>query len=306
MTFDAQVEGLRQGAEKIVGRRAKGRIERAQVQQGDVQQSARHVFRADFVVNLNGIGLGQFPAGANVNDRLDDVVTVVVNERQRTRFVGDGQGELVVIDQTDFFDLRGVVDVVQQHAVSEDFGLLARGHLNGLRADFDRHFRVLVRQLQGVVEDFQVFFQGESVSGELLLLQIDEVVQSRDVIEKDQLSRAFERGENAIVILGVLSDPGVAVVDVTRLEIVVETVGHADEPLGEIVGLEAVVRAGVSEVHHQLEGLALERFQREENVIDQQIAIHFVHLEATGDVVEDRRVVRLAESRLVEDVQGLQ
>ena len=84
----------------------------------------------------------------------------------------------------------------------EDFGLFTGSHLNGLRTDFDRHFRVLVREFQGVVEHFQVFFQRESVSGELVLVQIDEDVQSRDMIEKDQFSRAFDRGENPIVILG--------------------------------------------------------------------------------------------------------
>ena len=98
MTSDAQIERLGQGAEKIVGRRATGRIERPSVQQGDVQQRSGNVLRPDFVVDLNGVGLSQLPASANVNDRLDDVVTIVVNEGQRTCFVGDGQGELIVVD----------------------------------------------------------------------------------------------------------------------------------------------------------------------------------------------------------------
>ena len=59
----------------------------------------------------------------------------------------------------------------------------------------------------------------------------------------------------------------------------------------------------MSEVNDQFERFALERFESEKNVIDQEIAIHLVHFESTGDVVEDRRVVRFAESRLIEDVQ---
>ena len=79
--------------------------------------------------------MSQFSPVANVND----LVTVVVNE-------------------------RGVKNIVQQNTVSEDFVLFTRGHLNHLRSDFNRHFRVLMQQFQGVVEHFHIFFQRERVS----------------------------------------------------------------------------------------------------------------------------------------------
>jgi hypothetical protein len=182
--------------------------------------------------------------------------------------------------------------------VPEHLGLLVRRHLDGLRADLDGHFRVLVRQFERVVERPEIFFERQRVSGQLLLIGLDEVVQARDVIEKDELPRSLDRREDPIVILGVLSHPRVAVVDVTRLQIVVETVGHADEPFRQIVRLEPIVGTRVSEVDDQLERLRLERLQRQQNVIDEQVAVHLVHFETTRDVVEDGRVVLLAEARL--------
>ena len=110
-----------------------------------------------------------------------------------------------------------------------------------------------------------------------------------------------DSGEDSVVILGVFSHPGVTVVDVTRLKIVVETIGHADEPLGEIIGLESIIGTRVSEINDQFEGFRLKRLQGEENVIDQEITVHLRHFETTGDVVEHRSVVLLAETSLGEE-----
>jgi hypothetical protein len=141
------------------------------------------------------------------------------------------------------------------------------------------------------------------VSGELLLVDVDEFVQSRDVIEKDPFPRSLDGRENPVVILGVLSHPRIAIVDVIRLTIVIETIRHADEPLGKIIGLESIVGTRVSEIDDQFERLGLKEFESEENVRDQQITIHFVHFESTRDVTEDRRVVLFTEPGLIEDVQ---
>lgn len=51
-------------------------------------------------MNCDGVGLGKFPARADVDDVVNDVVTVIVDEGERPRLVGDGQRELVIIHQT--------------------------------------------------------------------------------------------------------------------------------------------------------------------------------------------------------------
>ena len=66
-------------------------------------------------MNLNGVGLDEFPTRSNVNHRLDDVVAIVVNQRQRTRFIADRQREVIVVDETHFFDLGRVINIVEQN-----------------------------------------------------------------------------------------------------------------------------------------------------------------------------------------------
>jgi hypothetical protein len=60
LPFDAQIERLRQRAKKIVGGRAQRRVQRAEIEQGDVEQRAGHVFRPNLVVDLDRVGLRQF------------------------------------------------------------------------------------------------------------------------------------------------------------------------------------------------------------------------------------------------------
>ena len=50
-----------------------------------------------------------------------------------------------------------------------------------------------MRQLESVVEDFQVFFQRESGAGELLLIHIHEVSQFGGMIDEDQLAASLNQ-----------------------------------------------------------------------------------------------------------------
>ena len=109
---------------------------------------------------------------------LHDGVTVVVDEGQGSRLVGDGQRELVVVDQADFLDLGGVVDVVEEAGDAQDLGLLGAGDLDGAGADLDVDLRVLVRKFERVVEHLQVFVEGEGRARKFLLIWRDVVVKS--------------------------------------------------------------------------------------------------------------------------------
>ena len=115
-----------------------------------------------------------------MDDALHDGVAIVVDEGQGARLVGDGQRELVVIDQADFLDLRGVVDIVKEASDAQDLGLLGAGDLNGAGADLDVNFRVLVRKFERVVEHLQVFVEGQSRARKLLLIWRDVVVESEE------------------------------------------------------------------------------------------------------------------------------
>lgn len=99
-------------------------VRTAQVQQSDVEQRAGDVFRSDLGVLWDGIGLRQFPAGPDVDDGLDDGVALLVHERERRALVGHGEGELALVHQADLFDLRGVVDVIEEDRLAEDAGPL--------------------------------------------------------------------------------------------------------------------------------------------------------------------------------------
>lgn len=107
----------------------------AQVEQGDVEQRPGHVLGPDLGVLGDGVGLGQLPARADVDDGPDDGLTLLVHEGQRGALVGNGQGELVLIHQADLLDLRGVVDVIEEHGLAQHPRALSRCHLHRCRAD---------------------------------------------------------------------------------------------------------------------------------------------------------------------------
>ena len=100
-----------------------------------------------------------------MNDALHDWVTVIVDERKGSGFIGDGQGELVIVDQTDFLNLRSVVHVVEETSDAKNLSLLGACNLNGTWADLDVDLCVLVWQFESVVEDLQVFVEWECSAG---------------------------------------------------------------------------------------------------------------------------------------------
>lgn len=55
----------------------------------------------------------------DMDNGLNDGVAVVVYEGERPGLVGDGERELVVVDEADLLDLAGVVHIVQQHGVAQ-------------------------------------------------------------------------------------------------------------------------------------------------------------------------------------------
>jgi len=112
-----------------------------------------------------------------MNDALYDGVAVVVDEGERPGLVGDGQRELVVVDQADFFDLGCVVDVVEEAGDAQHLGLFGAGDLDGAGADLDVDLGVLVREFERVVEHLQVFVEGQGRAGKLLLIRSDVVVE---------------------------------------------------------------------------------------------------------------------------------
>jgi hypothetical protein len=71
----------------------------------------------------------------------------------------------------------------------------------------------------------------------------------------------LQRSQNPVMVLGVLPNPGVAVVNVRRVKILISYFRQNNEPLLEIFRSKSIVRTSVSEVYNQLEGLVAERLQ---------------------------------------------
>jgi hypothetical protein len=67
----------------------------------------------------DAIRLAQLPPGPYVNDGLDNGVAIVVNKGEGPGLVGNGERELVVVHQADLLYLTRVVDIVQQHSVTQ-------------------------------------------------------------------------------------------------------------------------------------------------------------------------------------------
>ena len=87
-----------------------------------------------------------------------------MDEGQGPRLVGNGQRELVVVDEAHLLNLAGVVHVVEQDGVAQNLGLLGAGDLDGGGPDLDVDLGVLVTQLEGVVEDLEVLVEGEGAA----------------------------------------------------------------------------------------------------------------------------------------------
>ena len=65
-----------------------------------------------------------------MNNTLDNGIAIIVDKGQGSGFIGNGQGELVVIYQTNFFDFAGVVNIVEENGDAKDFGLFSTSDLD--------------------------------------------------------------------------------------------------------------------------------------------------------------------------------
>lgn len=96
-----QVKGLSECTQQVVCGRPQTRVRAAQVKQGHIEQCAGDVLWSDLGVDGHRLGLRQLPSGPDVNDVVDNVITVVMNEGKGSALVGYRQRELIVINQTD-------------------------------------------------------------------------------------------------------------------------------------------------------------------------------------------------------------
>lgn len=72
---------------------------------------------------------------------------------------------------------------------------------------------------------------------------------SRTIYEDESLT-TFEPSEQPLVILGVLPDPGVAVIDIDRRDIVISKARKDNEPLGEKVCFKTIAGSSMRKVHY--------------------------------------------------------
>lgn len=86
----------------------------------------------------DGVGLRELPARADVDDGVHYSLALLVHEGERRSLVGDGQRELVLVHQADLLDLRGVINIVEDHVLTQDPGTVGRGHLDGTGAYLKR------------------------------------------------------------------------------------------------------------------------------------------------------------------------
>ncbi|MFN9903429.1 MAG: hypothetical protein ACK55Z_32580, partial [bacterium] len=128
------------------------------------------------------------------------------------------------------------------------------------------------------------------------------VIEPAGRVDENNLAVALQRHENAVVELGVLPHPGVAVVQVGQVDVLVGHLRQHDKPLLEEFRAKSVVGAGVREVHHQLERLVAEGLQGENDVIDEQVPVRLADLVAPRNVVEDGKTGP-RRARLIEYIQ---
>lgn len=149
-------------------------------------------------------------------------------------------------------------------------------------------------QFEGVVENLQVLLQGQCGCRQLLLVGLDVLCQlGRGVNELESLA-ALQPRQQPLVVLGVLPDPGVAVVHVDSRDVLVGEAGEHHEPLGQKVGLEAIAGSHVCQVDHDLIGFGVVRFESEEDMIDEQVSVNL-----TGFKPAERRQITQSQIRLV-------
>lgn len=145
--------------------------------------------------------------------------------------------------------------------------------IQSLQPHLDGDFGVFVGQLQGIMEDFEVFLQSESGCRQLLLVRLNVLSQlGRRVDELEPLA-ALQARQQPLVVLGVLPHPGVAVVHVNSRNILIGKTRKDYKPLGKEVSLEAIAGPYVGQVYYNLIGLGVVGFEREENMVDEQVTV---------------------------------
>ena len=112
----------RQGLLKLPCLLPQTRVRTPQVEQGNVEQGAWHIFRPDLSVLGNGVRLRKLPACANMNDRLNYGVTFLVHKGEGCALIGNGQSELILIHKADLLNLRSVVDVIEKDRLTQNTG----------------------------------------------------------------------------------------------------------------------------------------------------------------------------------------
>lgn len=68
----------------------------------------------------DGVRLRELPACSDVDDGVHDGIALLVHEGEWCALVGDGERELVLVNQADLLDLRGVVDIVEEDGLAQD------------------------------------------------------------------------------------------------------------------------------------------------------------------------------------------
>jgi hypothetical protein len=146
-----------------------------------------------------------------------------------------------------------------------------------------------VRELQRVVEYFEIFVQGDGGSGQLLLVQGDVVAKPGRGFDEHDFPVVPQGHQNAVMEPGVLSNPRVAVVNVDHVDLLEGHRWQHHEPLLQELGSEPVLRAGVSEINDDVVGLVEIGLQAENDVVDQQISIRLTDFVPSRDVIKYRK-----------------
>lgn len=100
-------------------------VRTAQVEKGNVEESARHILWSDFSVLRDGVRLRQLPARPDMDDRLNYGITLLVHESEGCALVGHGEGELTLIHKANLLNLGGIIYIVEEDRLAKDAGALS-------------------------------------------------------------------------------------------------------------------------------------------------------------------------------------
>ena len=132
----------------------------------------------------------------------------------------------------------------------------------------------------------------------------DVVVEPSGRINEYELSVTTQWAQGAVVEFCVLPDPRVAVVQVGCMDVFVCHLGKHHKPLLQELCAESVIGARVCKVHDKLKRFVTEGFERQNDMVDEEVTIGLTNFVATRNIVKDW-MSRPRRSRLVENVQRL-